>query len=139
MCKEIVQYYCCYRWYGLIPGPFHYLTVGAKHNNNRNNTNKNWIILLNIINLKIRNIQHYLDYDAALIFLKEVQTLGWLNFVSGADLLWLVSHMIQQPKNIVWLEQPLHKVFIPKTSPERTPFFVKNFSIFLVYMNAWNC
>jgi len=40
-CKEIVQYYCCYRWCGLIPEPFHYLTVGAKHNNNGNNTKKN--------------------------------------------------------------------------------------------------
>ena len=24
--KEIIQYYCCYFWYGLILGSFHYLT-----------------------------------------------------------------------------------------------------------------
>ena len=24
--KEIIQYYCCYFWYGLILGLFHYLT-----------------------------------------------------------------------------------------------------------------
>ena len=26
-CEEIVQYYCCYHWCGLIPKPFHYLTT----------------------------------------------------------------------------------------------------------------
>ena len=33
----------------------------CKHNNNWNNTMKNWIIFLNIINLKIKITQHYFD------------------------------------------------------------------------------
>ena len=32
--------------------------------------------------------------------------------------------------NVVWLEQPLHKVFKPKIPPEKTPFLAKNLSIF---------
>ena len=34
------------------------------------------------------------------------------------------------PTSVVWLEQPLHKVFKPKAPPERTPFLAKNLSIF---------
>ena len=34
-----------------------------------------------------------------LTLFKEIQALGWLNFVTGADLLWLVSPRIQQPTN----------------------------------------
>ena len=30
--KEIVQYYFCYRWCGLILGPFHYLTKNKNKN-----------------------------------------------------------------------------------------------------------
>jgi len=45
------------------------------------------------------------------------------------------------PTNVVWVEQPLHKVFNPKAFkpkalPKRTPFFATNLSIFLVYKNA---
>ena len=29
-CEEIVQYYCCYHWCGLISRPFHYLTTTTK-------------------------------------------------------------------------------------------------------------
>ena len=29
-CEEIVQYYCCYHWCGLIPKRFHYLTQKKK-------------------------------------------------------------------------------------------------------------
>ena len=32
-----------------------------------------------------------------LALFKEIQALGWLNFVTGADLLWVVSPRIQQP------------------------------------------
>ena len=28
--EEIVKYFCCYRWYGLIPRHFHYLTKKKK-------------------------------------------------------------------------------------------------------------
>ena len=28
--EEIVQYYCCYHWCGLIPRHFHYLTKKKK-------------------------------------------------------------------------------------------------------------
>ena len=69
----------------------------CNHNNNGNNTTRNWIILLNIISTKKGITQHNLDWDAALALFKEIQALGWLNFVTGADLLWLVSHRIQQP------------------------------------------
>ena len=42
---------------------------------------------MNITNLKIRNVQHYLDWDTTLALFKEIPTLGRLNFVIGADLL----------------------------------------------------
>jgi len=29
--EEIIKYYCCYRWCGLILGPFHYLTKNKKN------------------------------------------------------------------------------------------------------------
>ena len=58
---------------------------------------RNWIILLNIINVKKEITQHYLDWGATLALFKEIQALGWLNFVTGADFLWLVSPKIQQP------------------------------------------
>ena len=31
VCEEIVQYYCCYYWCGLIPKPFHYLITTKKN------------------------------------------------------------------------------------------------------------
>ena len=68
----------------------------CKHNNDGNNTTRNWIILLNIINVKKEITQHYLDWGATLALFKEIQALGWLNFVTGVDLLWLVSLKIQQ-------------------------------------------
>ena len=34
-CKEIIQYHCCYCWSGLIPGPFHYLTLKKKKKKNQ--------------------------------------------------------------------------------------------------------
>ena len=58
---------------------------------------KNWIVLLNIINSIRKITQHYLDWGATLVLFKEIQALGWLNFVIGADLFWLVSPRIQQP------------------------------------------
>ena len=69
----------------------------CNHNNNENNTTRNWIILLNIISIKKGITQHNLDWGAALALFKEIQALGWLNFVTGADFLWLVSPRIQQP------------------------------------------
>ena len=68
----------------------------CNHNNNENNITRNWIILLNIISIKKGITQHNLDWDAALALFKEIQALSWLNFVTGADLLWLVSPRIQQ-------------------------------------------
>ena len=61
----------------------------CKLNDNGNNIKRNWIILLNFINLKREITQHYLDWDATLALFKEIQALGWLNFV--ACHLWLVS------------------------------------------------
>ena len=58
---------------------------------------RNWIILLNIISIKKGITQHNLDRGATLALFKEIQALGWLNFVTSADLLWLVSPKIQQP------------------------------------------
>ena len=71
--------------------------VGAKHNNNGDNTMRNWIVLLNMINLKRKITQYYLNWGAALTLFKKIQALGWLNFVTSVDLLWLVSPRIQQP------------------------------------------
>ena len=69
----------------------------CNHNNNGNNTTRNWIILLNIISIKKGITQHNLDWGATLALFKEIQAHGWLNFVIGADLLWLVFPRIQQP------------------------------------------
>ena len=69
----------------------------CNYNNNGNNTTRNWIILLNIISIKKGITQHNLDWGVAFAFFKEIQALDWLNFVTGADLLWLVSPRIQQP------------------------------------------
>ena len=74
-----------------------YTKCWCNHNNNRNNTTRNWIILLNIISIKKGITQQNLDWGAALAFFKEIQALSWLNFVTGADILWLVSPRIQQP------------------------------------------
>ena len=38
-----------------------------------------------------------MDWGTALALFKEIQALNWLIFVTGADLLWLVSPKIQQP------------------------------------------
>ena len=43
-------------------------------------------MFLNIINLRLENKQHYLDWGATLAFFKEIQALTWLIFVTGADL-----------------------------------------------------
>ena len=69
----------------------------CKHNDNANNTKRNWIILLNFIHLNREITQYYLDWGTTLALFKEIQALGWLNFVTDADLLWLVSPRIQQP------------------------------------------
>ena len=69
----------------------------CKHNDNENNIKRNWIIFLNYINLKREITQHYLDWGTTLALFKEIQALSWLNFVTGADRLWLVFPMIQQP------------------------------------------
>ena len=51
---------------------------------------------MNIINLKRKMTQYYLDWGTTLALFKEIQAFSWLNFVIGADLLWLVSSRIQQ-------------------------------------------
>ena len=61
-----------------------YYICWCKHNNNGNNTKRNWIIFLNIINLKRKITQHYLDWSATLALFKEIQALGWL-FISIFD------------------------------------------------------
>ena len=52
---------------------------------------------LNIINVKKEISQHYLDWGTVLALFKEIEALGWLNFVNGTDHLWLISPRIQQP------------------------------------------
>ena len=52
---------------------------------------------MNIINLKREITQHYLDWGATLALFKDIQALGWLNFVIGVDRFWIVSPRIQQP------------------------------------------
>ena len=105
-----------------------------KHNNNENTTMRNWIIFLNIINVKKEITQHYLDWGIAFALFKEIQVLSWLNFIIGADLFWLVSPRYNNPTNVVWLKQHLHKVFKPKIPPERTPFLAKKLHFFSVFL-----
>ena len=81
----------------------------CNHNNNENNTTRNWIILLNIINIKKKKItQHNLDWGAALALFKEIQAFGWLNFITGADLLWLVFGWLNfvTGADLLWLVSP---------------------------------
>ena len=54
-------------------------------------------MFLNIINLRLENKQHHLDWGAKLAFFKEIQALTWLIFVTGTEIFWLVSSRIQQP------------------------------------------
>ena len=94
----------------------------CKHNNNGNNTKKKLNNTLNIINLNIRT-QHYLDWGTALALFKEIQALGWLIFVTGADLLWLVSPRIQQPNKCCVARTASAQSVQTQSSTKRTPFF----------------
>ena len=94
----------------------------CKHNNNGNYTKKKLNNTLNIIKLKIRT-QHYLDWGAALALFKEIQALGWLIFVTGADLLWLVSPRIQQPNKCYMARTASAQNVLAQSSTRRTPFF----------------
>ena len=51
------------------------------------NTKRNRIIFLNIINLKRKITQNYLDLVATLALFKEIQAISWLKFVTNVDLL----------------------------------------------------
>ena len=73
--EEIIQYYCCYHWCGLILGPFHYLTKKKKKTDLQiailENTHRFLVFLRKMKANKLRrsyqmNINHYLypnDYD----------------------------------------------------------------------------
>ena len=95
----------------------------CKHNNNGNNTMRNWIVLLNIINSMRKITRHYLNWGATLALFKEIQALGWLNFVTGADLLWLVSSRIQQPNKCCMARTASAQSVQAQSSTRRTPFF----------------
>ena len=77
---------------------------------------------MNIINLKIRT-QHYLDWDATLALFKEIQALGWLIFITGADILWLISPRIQQPNKCCIARTAYVQSVQAQNSTKRTPFF----------------
>ena len=76
----------------------------------------------NIINLKIKTL-HYLDWGTTLALFKEIQTLGWLIFVTDADLLWLVSPRIQQPNKCYMARIASAQSVQAQSSTRRTPFF----------------
>ena len=78
--------------------------------------------MLNIINLKIRT-QHYLDWGMTLALFREIQALGWLIFVTGADLLWLISPRIQQPNKCYMARIASAQSVQAQSSTRRTPFF----------------
>ena len=78
--------------------------------------------MLNFINLKIRT-QHYLDWRAALALFKEIQALSWLIFITGADLLWLVSPRIQQPNKCCMARTTYAQSVQAQISTRITPFF----------------
>ena len=85
---------------------------------------------MNIINLK-RWTQHYLDWGATLALFKEIQVLGWLIFVTGADLLWLVSPKIQQPNKCCIVRTISAESVQAQSSTKRTPFFGLKFLKYL--------
>ena len=92
--------------------------------------------MLNIINLKIR-IQHYLDWGAALTLFKEIQAIGWLIFVTGADLLWLVSPRIQQPNKCCMARTASTQSVQAQSSIRRTPFFdLKSLKYLEILLNS---
>ena len=82
MCKEIVQYYYCYCWCGLISRLFHYLTHTHKKKKKKTdlqiaileNTHRFLVFLRKMKANKLRrsyqmNINHYLypnDYDPSI-------------------------------------------------------------------------
>ena len=78
--------------------------------------------MLNIINLK-RWTQHYLDWGTALALFKEIQALGWLIFVTGADLLELISPKIQQPNKCCMARTASAQIVQAQSSTRRTHFF----------------
>ena len=78
--------------------------------------------MLNIINMK-KWTQHYLDWGATLAFFKEIQALGWLIFVTSADLLWLVSPRIQQPNKCCMARTASAQSVRTQNSTRRTHFF----------------
>ena len=94
----------------------------CKHNNNGNNTKKKLNNTLNIINLK-RWTQNYLDWGTALALFKEIQALGWIIFVTGVDLFWLVSLKIQQPNKCCMTRTASAQSVQTQSSNKRTPFF----------------
>ena len=87
---------------------------------------------LDCVDVILYMIQYNLEWGAALALFKEIQALGWLNFVTGADLLWLVSRAIYSPMDMVISlnglssrriqEVDLFPILIPPlfTSPLRT-------------------
>ena len=74
---------------------------------------------LNIINLK-RWTQHW---GVALVLFKEIETLGWLIFVTGVDILWLVSPKIQQPNKCCMVRTASAQSAQAQNSTRRIPFF----------------
>ena len=72
--------------------------------------------------MKIRT-QHYLDWDATLALFKEIQALGWLIFIIGADLLWLISSRIEQPNKCCMTRTACVQSVQAQNSTKRTPFF----------------
>ena len=84
----------------------------------------------NIINLK-RWTQHYLDWGATFALFKEIQALGWLIFVTGAELLWLVYPRIQQPNKCCMTRTTSAQSVQTPSSTRRTPFFDPKFLKYL--------
>ena len=64
---------------------------------------------MNIINLKIRNTQYYLDCGVALALFKEIQALGWLNFVTDAN---RCVQKIEEPKKPLQTNQTVAKILV---------------------------
>ena len=100
---------------------------------------RNWIILLNIINVKKEITQHYLDWGATLALFKEIQALGWLNFVTGADFLWLVSPKIQQPNKCRMARTTFAQSVQVQSSTRKNTLLCQEPLYFLLYKNACNC
>ena len=75
----------------------------------------------------------------ALALFKEIQALGWLSFVTGADILWLVSWEVQQSNKFRIARTTSAQSFQTQSSTRKNTLFLLEPFYMLVYKNACIC